>query len=208
MNICSRVPYGSNKIHEFFPTSIVGFRAHHPNLPREWKHIEQVDSKWRRSIGNRLMHGLTSYEAELKWPKASMVPFRILLVDDHAVARKSIRSVLTKDPSLTIVSEATDGEEAVKRSEELHPDVILLDISLPGISGTDAARLIRVVSPESRIIFVSQHDSIQIAKDALSVGAQGYVVKSDAGRDLLTAIQSVLEGKTFVSRTLTAKGWI
>lgn len=137
-----------------------------------------------------------------------MAPFRILLVDDHEIARKSIRSVLTKDPSLVVLSEATDGEEAVKRSEELHPDVILLDISLPGISGTDAARLIRVVSPESRIIFVSQHDSIQIAKDALSVGAQGYVVKSDAGRDLLKAIQSVLEGKTFVSRTLTAKGWI
>lgn len=137
-----------------------------------------------------------------------MAPFRVLLVDDHEIARKGIRSVLTQDESLVVVSEATDGEEAVKKSEELHPDVILLDITLPGMSGIQAAQRIRVVSPESRIIFVSQHDSIRIAKDALSVGAQGYVVKSDAGRDLLMAIQTVLEGKPFVSRSLAAKGWI
>jgi DNA-binding NarL/FixJ family response regulator len=136
-----------------------------------------------------------------------MAPIRVLLVDDHEIARKGIRSVLTSDASLAVVSEAADGEEAVKRTEELRPDIILLDITLPGISGIQAARKIRVVSPESRIIFLSQHDSIQIAKDALSVGAQGYVVKSDAGRDLLRAIQTVLEGQTFVSRTLIARGW-
>jgi DNA-binding NarL/FixJ family response regulator len=136
-----------------------------------------------------------------------MAPIRVLLVDDHEIARKGIRSVLTSDASLAVVSEAVDGEEAVKRTEELHPDIILLDITLPGISGIQAARKIRVVSPESRIIFLSQHDSIQIAKDALSVGAQGYVVKSDAGRDLLRAIQMVLQGQTFVSRTLVARGW-
>ncbi|MGB9198287.1 MAG: response regulator transcription factor, partial [Terriglobales bacterium] len=89
----------------------------------------------------------------------------------------------------------------------LRPDIILLDITLPGISGIQAARQIRVISPDSRIIFLSQHDSIQIAKDALSVGAQGYVVKSDAGRDLLRAIQAVQQGETFVSRTLMARGW-
>ena len=136
-----------------------------------------------------------------------MALVRVLLVDDHEIARKGIRSVLTADASLVIVSEASDGEEAVQKSDELHPDVILLDITLPGINGIDAARQIRGVSPNSRIIFLSQHDSIQIAKDALSVGAQGYVVKSDAGRDLLRAIQSVLEGHIFVSRTLVARGW-
>ncbi len=136
-----------------------------------------------------------------------MAPIRVLLVDDHEIARKGIRSVLTTDAGLDIVSEAVDGEEAVKRSEELRPDIILLDITLPGISGIQAARQIRVISPDSRIIFLSQHDSIQIAKDALSVGAQGYVVKSDAGRDLLRAIQAVQQGETFVSRTLMARGW-
>jgi len=151
--------------------------------------------------------GLPTKDAELKWKVFEMAPIRVLLVDDHEIARKGIRSVLTSDASLAVVSEAADGEEAVKRTEELRPDIILLDITLPGISGIQAARKIRVVSPESRIIFLSQHDSIQIAKDALSVGAQGYVVKSDAGRDLLRAIQTVLEGQTFVSRTLIARGW-
>jgi DNA-binding NarL/FixJ family response regulator len=134
-------------------------------------------------------------------------PIRVLLVDDHEVARRSIRSILSRQTGLDVIGETADGEEAVKKAEELHPTIILLDISLPGISGIQAARQIRVVSPNSRIIFISQHDSIQTAKDALSVGAHGYVVKSDAGRDLLMAIGTVHEGRTFVSRTLIARGW-
>lgn len=137
-----------------------------------------------------------------------MAAIRVLLVDDHEIARRGIRSVLSRDTNLDIVAETADGEEAVKKAEELQPTVILLDISLPGISGIQAARRIRVVSPETRIIFLSQHDSVQIAKDALSVGAYGYVVKSDAGHDLLTAIAAAQEGRTFVSRTLVARGWL
>ena len=136
-----------------------------------------------------------------------MEPIRILLVDDHEVARKGIRSVLAREPGMVVVYEASDGEEAVTKAGELRPAMILLDISLPGISGIQAARKIRVISPDSRIIFLSQHDSIQIAKDAMSIGAQGYVVKSDAGRDLLAAILAVHAGKTFVSRTLISRGW-
>jgi len=136
-----------------------------------------------------------------------MSPIRVLVVDDHEIARRGIRSVLSSDASLEVVWEAADGEEAVKRAAEFHPSIILLDITLPRMSGIQAAQRIHIVSPESRIIFVSQHDSIQIAKDALSAGAQGYVVKSDAGLDLLTAIQAVYEGRQFVSRTLIARGW-
>jgi DNA-binding NarL/FixJ family response regulator len=134
-------------------------------------------------------------------------PMRVLLVDDHEIARRIIRSVLSRQAGLDVICETADGEEAVKKAEELHPTIILLDITLPGISGIQAAQQIRVVSPNSRIIFLSQHDSIQTAKDALSVGAHGYVVKSDAGRDLLKAIGTVSEGRTFVSRTLVARGW-
>lgn len=136
-----------------------------------------------------------------------MCSIHVLVVDDHEIARRGIRSVLSTDPDLDVVSEAADGEEAVKRAAEFHPSIILLDITLPGISGIQAARRIRVVSPDSRIIFVSQHDSVQVAKDALSTGAYGYVVKSDAGLDLLAAIRTVHEGREFVSRTLLARGW-
>jgi DNA-binding NarL/FixJ family response regulator len=132
---------------------------------------------------------------------------RVLLVDDHEVARRGLRSVLSADTNLDIVGEAADGQDAVSKAAELRPAIVLLDISLPGISGLQAAQKIRIVSPESRIIFVSQHDSIQIAKDALSVGAYGYVVKSDAGHDLLKAIEHASEGKNFVSRTLVSRGW-
>ncbi|HUB02571.1 MAG TPA: response regulator transcription factor [Terriglobales bacterium] len=132
---------------------------------------------------------------------------RVLLVDDHDVARRGIRSVLAGNPDLEVVGETADGEDAVRKAKDLHPDIILLDISLPGISGIDAAKSIHKISPESRIIFVSQHDSVRIAKDALSVGAAGYVVKSDAGRDLLAAIDAAQGGRTFVSRTLVARGW-
>jgi len=136
-----------------------------------------------------------------------MAAIRVLLVDDHEIARRGIRSVLARDANLDVIAETADGEEAVKKAGELHPAVILLDISLPGISGIQAARRIRVVSPETRIIFLSQHDSVQIAKDALSVGAHGYVVKSDAGHDLLAAITAAQEDRTFVSRSLVARGW-
>ena len=136
-----------------------------------------------------------------------MAAIRVLLVDDHEVARRGIRSVLARDANLDVIAETADGEEAVKKAGELHPAVILLDISLPGISGIQAARRIRIVSPETRIIFLSQHDSVQIAKDALSVGAHGYVVKSDAGHDLLAAITAAQEDRTFVSRSLVARGW-
>lgn len=136
-----------------------------------------------------------------------MSSIRLLLVDDHEVARRGIRSVLAGNPEIKVVGEAEDGEEAVNSAAELHPEIILLDISLPGISGIEAARSIRKVSPKSRIVFVSQHDSIRIAKDALGDGASGYVVKSDAGRDLLNAIEAVREGRIFVSRTLIARGW-
>lgn len=136
-----------------------------------------------------------------------MCSIRIVLVDDHEVARRALRAVLRGNPNLEVVGEAAEGKEALKKVEELHPDIVLLDISLPDVSGIEVAPGIRTVSPESRIIFVSQHISIPLAKDALRGGAYGYVVKSDAGLDLLSAIDAAHEGRSFVSRTLHARGW-
>jgi DNA-binding NarL/FixJ family response regulator len=135
-----------------------------------------------------------------------MTSIRIVIVDDHEVARRGVRSVLAANSSLEVVAELVDGEQAIDKVPELSPDIILLDISLPGISGIEAAKSIRKNSPDSRIIFVSQHHSVILAKDALRAGASGYVVKSDAGRDLLSAIEAVREGRTFISPALTAKG--
>jgi two-component system invasion response regulator UvrY len=86
-----------------------------------------------------------------------------------------------------VICQGTDGEEAVQKAEELRPDLVLLDSTLPGISGIEPARRIRKVSPKSQIIFLSQHDVLQVAKDALSTGAHRYVVRSDAAQDLSEA---------------------
>jgi DNA-binding NarL/FixJ family response regulator len=127
---------------------------------------------------------------------------RVLLVDDHEAARRSLRTILASSAKFEVVAESVNGEMAVKSAAELRPEIVLLDISLPGISGLEAARRIRELSPESRIIFVSQHDSMQMARDVLRTGAYGYVVKSDAGRDLVSALETAFEGRIFMSPTL------
>lgn len=136
-----------------------------------------------------------------------MYPIRILVVDDHEVVRRVICSLLSSDPALDVVCQTADGEGAVKKAEELQPDLVLLDISLPGISGIEAGRRIRGVSPNSYIIFLSQHDSLQMVEDALRVGGHGYVTKMDAGAELLKAIRTVSAGKRFVSQRIVSQGW-
>jgi DNA-binding NarL/FixJ family response regulator len=136
--------------------------------------------------------------------KIDMGPIRTLVVDDHELARHDIRSVLANNRDIELIEEINNGEEAIKKVRDLHPDVVLLDISLPRISGIEVANTLRQIAPESRIIFVSQHDSPLIAKDALLTGAYGYVVKADIALDLLLAIKTVHEGHTFISRTLHA----
>jgi two-component system, NarL family, invasion response regulator UvrY len=135
---------------------------------------------------------------------------RVLVVDDHAVVRRSVCSLLllSIDPTLEIIKPTEDGEEGVRKADELQPDLVLLDIGLPGISGIEAARRIRKVSPQSQILFLSQYDSLSMVKEAMDLGAQGYIVKSDMARDLLKGIRSVLDRKLFfVSDRLLAQSW-
>jgi DNA-binding NarL/FixJ family response regulator len=136
-----------------------------------------------------------------------MSPVEVLVVDDHPVVRRAICSLLSGDPILNVICQTADGEQAVQKAEELQPHLILLDISLPGISGIEAARRIRRVSPKSQIIFLSQHDSLQMVTDALNTGGHGYVAKIDAGAELLHAIRTVREGKQFVSQRISSQGW-
>ena len=127
---------------------------------------------------------------------------RVLVVDDHEAWRRFASTTLRKVSELQIIGEVTDGLQAVQQAQQLHPDLILLDIGLPILNGIEAARQIREVSPNSKILFVTENRSPDIAEAALNTGAGGYVVKSDGGSELLPAIKAVLDGKRFVSASL------
>ena len=127
---------------------------------------------------------------------------RILVVDDYEPWRRFERLTCRGREDLEIIGECSDGDEAVQKAAELSPDLILLDISLPTLNGIEAARRIRQVSPKSKVLFVTENRSPDIAEEAFSTGAGGYVVKSDAARELLPGIKAVLEGKRFLSASL------
>ena len=128
---------------------------------------------------------------------------RVLVVDDYEPWRAFVASMLRKHPELRIAGEATNGLEAVQFAQQLQPDLILLDIGLPKLNGLEAVPRIREVCPRSKILFASENRSADIVHKALSSGAVGYVVKSDAGSDLLPAVNAVLAGKRFVSTSLS-----
>jgi DNA-binding NarL/FixJ family response regulator len=127
---------------------------------------------------------------------------RVLVVEDFEPFRRFVASILQKRPELQIICEVSDGLEAVQKAEELQPDLVLLDIGLPSLNRIEAARRICKVSPQSKILFLSDNRSGDIAEEGLRVGAGGYVVKSDAAGELLPAVEAVLKGKRFVSASL------
>ncbi|HLW99325.1 MAG TPA: response regulator transcription factor [Candidatus Acidoferrales bacterium] len=122
---------------------------------------------------------------------------RILIVDDHELFRKGIRSLLESSPGLMVCGEAASGLESVEKAKDLQPDVVLMDISMQGISGLDATRLIRTEVPKSKVVILSQHDGPQMVSAAIKVGASAFVTKSQAGQHLLRAIESVMTGQPF-----------
>ena len=146
-----------------------------------------------------LMHGERSPTEERL---AGMSSIRVLVVEDHQSFQQLICSMLGKRPDLQVIGRVSDGLEAVRKAEELQPDLILLDIGLPTLSGIEAARRIRKLSPGSKIIFLTQEGSADIVREALDLGAKGYVVKASAGSELLAAVDAVLRGREFVSKGL------
>jgi DNA-binding NarL/FixJ family response regulator len=129
-------------------------------------------------------------------------PVRVLIVEDFVPFRQFILSTLATRPDLQIIGEVSDGLEAVQKAVELQPDLILLDIGLPGLNGIEVARQIRSLVPQSNIIFLTQESSADVVEEALSLGARGYVVKIKAAIELLTAVEQVLLGETFVSSSI------
>ena len=131
---------------------------------------------------------------------------RVLVVDDFEPWRRHIRSALRNHPQWQIVGEAGDGLEAIEQAQALRPDLILLDVSLPTVDGIESAPRILAAHPHVKILFLSEHRSPDVVEAAFATKASGYLLKSEAGRELLSAMQTIMDGKQFVSAKLGAIG--
>jgi DNA-binding NarL/FixJ family response regulator len=122
---------------------------------------------------------------------------RILVADDHEVARRGIRSLLESHPGWEVCAEAKDGRDAVELATSTKPDLVLLDIGMPNLNGLEAARQILTTSPNVAILILTMHDSDNVIREVLRAGARGFLLKSDAGRDLVAAVEALESQKTF-----------
>lgn len=133
----------------------------------------------------------------------SMKMLRILVADDHDLMRRGIKSLLQSHAGWEVCGEAHTGREAVTKAEELKPDVVILDISMPDLNGVDAAKRIRKVSPDTEVLILSVHYSDQLIRDILEAGVRGYIVKSDSDRDLIIAVETLANHKPFFTPRAT-----
>jgi len=122
---------------------------------------------------------------------------RILIADDHEVARRGIRALLESHPGWEVCGEAKDGRETVELAGRVNPDLVLLDIGMPNLNGLEAARQILATSPGVAILILTMHDSDQVVREVLRAGARGFLLKSDAGRDLVAAVEALQLQRTF-----------
>jgi DNA-binding NarL/FixJ family response regulator len=122
---------------------------------------------------------------------------RILIADDQEAIRKRVSSILKARPNLEVCAEAANGSDAIKKAQESNPDLIVLDITMPEVNGLDAARKIKEFAPDTPIVILTVHKSKQLMEEAKIIGVRGYVTKGEAGQNLLTAIDAVLQNQTF-----------
>jgi DNA-binding NarL/FixJ family response regulator len=122
---------------------------------------------------------------------------RILIADDHELARNGIRAVLETHPGWEVCGEAKDGRESVELAAATNPDVVLLDIGMPNLNGLEAARQILAVAPDTAILILTMHDSDNVIREVLRAGARGFILKTDAGRDLVAAVEALQRQRTF-----------
>ena len=122
---------------------------------------------------------------------------RVLLADDHAIVRRGVRAMIESDENFEVIGEATNGDEAIELVQELQPDIVVLDISMPGENGLDVTRKLHRVAPQVRILILTMHLNEEVAKECIRAGARAYVVKSDADDDVLNAVRAVREERVF-----------
>ena len=134
-----------------------------------------------------------------------MLKQKVLIAEDHAILREGLQALLSRTPELEIIGEAQDGQEAITMARQLGPDLILMDLTMPNINGTEAMRTIKRNSPDIKIIALTVHKSEEYVRATLDAGANGYVLKDDSHNDLLTAIQSVQKGNVYLSPGICGK---
>jgi DNA-binding NarL/FixJ family response regulator len=131
--------------------------------------------------------------------KPDSKPIRIVIADDHDVVREGLRAMLATDSAWQVCGEAVNGREAVARVGETRPDIVILDVSMPELNGIEAARQIRQISPQSEVLMLTMHDSDRLLGEALEIGVRGYVLKADAGRELVAAVNALARHRFFFS---------
>ena len=120
-----------------------------------------------------------------------------MVADDHEVVRKGLVALLQQQPDWQVCGEAGDGRDAVEKAQQLKPDVVILDIGMPSLNGLEATRQILKTNPHARILILTLHDSDQVVRDVLNAGARGFLLKSDAARDLVAAVEALRRDKTY-----------
>lgn len=142
----------------------------------------------------------TALRQDTPRPRLAAATLRILVADDHDIIRRGLKQLLSVKPGWEVCGEAKTGREAVAMAEQLRPDVVVLDISMPDLNGLEAARQIHKNSPKMGILILTMHFTDQLVREVVDSGARGYVLKSDADRDLVTAVESISNRRTFFTR--------
>jgi len=132
-------------------------------------------------------------------------PVRIMIADDHEIVRRGLATIIESRRDWMVCTEASDGREAVSKAKQHRPDLIILDISMPNMNGLEAARQILKFAPQTQILILTMHESEELVRNVLAAGARGYMFKSDAGRDLVAAVEALRLGKPYFTSKVAEK---